>query len=79
MSRIVVYLDGGLIQDVYLEGVGEPESLITLDSDLEGAEEEDIIRDPEARRGGFYVREYGFYTLPKECQFATILKKWDSQ
>lgn len=79
MSRLVVYMDGGLIQDVYQQGEGGVDSLVLLDTDLEGADEDRIVRDPEARRGGFYVQDYPIHRLPEKCQFATVLRKWDKR
>jgi len=42
MSTIIVQLQGGLVQDVFLRGTGKPTKYITIDEDFEGADPDDI-------------------------------------
>jgi hypothetical protein len=42
MSAIVIQLQGGLVQDVFIKGTGAPTKAIVVDEDVEDADSEDI-------------------------------------
>jgi hypothetical protein len=44
MSKIIIQLQGGLVQDVFLRGTGKVNGYITVDEDYEGADDEEITK-----------------------------------
>jgi hypothetical protein len=69
MSKIIIQLQGGFVQDVFIQGTGKPTGYITVDEDYEGADAEDITtvkaesgNDYEAACGG----PYEISRLPKD-------------
>jgi hypothetical protein len=83
MSTIIVQLQGGLVQDVFLRGRGKPTKYITVDEDSEGANPEDIttvrlqnkLKDKfnyEAVCGG----PYKLGSLPMGCDVAKMVKAY---
>lgn len=42
MSTVIIQLQGGLVQDVFLRGTGKLTGYITVDEDCEGADPDDI-------------------------------------
>jgi hypothetical protein len=41
MSKIIIQLQGGLVQEVFIKGTGNPTKAIVVDEDVEGAEDND--------------------------------------
>lgn len=42
MSKIIIQLQGGLVQEVFIQGKGIPTKAIVVDEDVEGAEPDNI-------------------------------------
>jgi hypothetical protein len=83
MSSIIVQLQGGLVQDVFLRGRGKPTKYITVDEDSEGADPDDITsvkvdygtlkddHDYEAVCGCYKISQ-----LPKDSDVAKMVKAY---
>jgi hypothetical protein len=82
MSKIIIQLQGGLVQDVFLKGTGKVTGYITVDEDYEGADDEEItaVNIPasgtevpyEAVCGG----PYEVKNLPKESDVDKMVTKF---
>jgi hypothetical protein len=42
MSKIIIQLQGGLVQEVFLQGQGLPTKALVVDEDVEGADPQEI-------------------------------------
>jgi len=76
MSKIIIQLQGGLVQDVFLRGTGRNTGYITVDEDYDGADAEDITTvkaktgdDYEAVCGG----PYKISRLPKDSDVGKMI------
>ncbi len=62
-AQVFVYVAGGLVQEVWMEGVKEKIRFILLDGDTEGGTEECLMR---VEGGEFYVAEIATVALDNE-------------
>ena len=82
MSQIIIQLQGGLVQDVFIKGKGIPTKAIVVDEDFEGADPKDIT-SVIIKREGMANSEYeacihteGIRVLPKNSDVDMIVKKY---
>lgn len=82
MSTVIIQLQGGLVQDVFIRGTGKPTKYITVDEDCDGADPDDLTtvqagdsninKDYEAVCGG----PYKLGPLVKGCDVAKMVKAY---
>jgi len=82
MSKIIIQLMGGLVQDVFIKGTGKLESAIVVDEDVEGPDPEDIT-SVKIKRPGLGNMTYeacihteGISRLKKGCDVDLIVNKY---
>jgi hypothetical protein len=81
MSKIIIQLQGGLVQDVFIKGRGIPTKAITVDEDVEGTDSEDITsinlkgkKTYEACLGTWDINK-----LPKDSDVDRIVKAYSKK
>lgn len=85
MSEIIIQLDGGLVQDVFIKGKGKPTSAIVVDEDIEGAIKKDIvsviIHDKDLKNFKYeaFIHSDRVIKLPKGCPVDMIVSKYKKQ
>jgi hypothetical protein len=77
MSKIIIQLQGGLVQDVFLRGRGKPTKYVTIDED-EDADPKDQT-EVKLGRGKTYRAVVGCHEvsrLPQKSDVAHIVNKY---
>jgi hypothetical protein len=83
MSKIIIQLQGGLVQDVFIQGVGNPTKAIVVDEDIEGAEPNEIttvkvdygtLKNEDTFEA--YIHTESIKPLPKGCDVEKIVKAY---
>jgi hypothetical protein len=77
MSKIIIQIQGGLVQEVFIQGKGIPSKAVVVDEDVEGSDDLDItvVELPE----GLYeacVHTEGIAKLRKGCDVDRMVKKY---
>lgn len=73
--KIVVVLDGGLVQNVYLND-GEPADVLVIDLDTDGADEVHLFEDPDADDFGGEIEACAHFESSTESDLGeTFFKK----
>lgn len=78
MSKIIIQLQGGLVQEVFIQGTGAPEDAIVVDEDVEGADLEDITTI-KLKDGSDYeacIHTEAINKLPKGRDVDNIVKEY---
>jgi hypothetical protein len=78
MSRIIIQLDGGLIQDVFLRGTGKVTGAVIVDEDVEMCDPDNLIT-VKIGRGKTYTASVHSNTvsrLPKDSDVDKIVKAY---
>ena len=81
MAKIVIQLDGGLVQWVYKRGRGEITGCIVLDCDTEGADEDELttIVGDDGRPTDAVIHDEGFVDLPKGCEIDRLIEAYNKK
>ena len=80
MSRIIIQMDGGLVQDVFIQGRGKITNAIIVDEDVEMCDPDLIVTVPIGR--GKYrasVHSNSVSRLPKDSDVDRIVKAYLSK
>ena len=78
MSKIIIQLQGGLVQEVFIQGKGIPSKAIVVDEDVEGADLAEITTI-KAASGSSYeacVHTEGLSKLPKNSAVDLMVKEY---
>ena len=78
MSKIIIQLQGGLVQDVFIKGRGIPTKAIVVDEDTEGADSDEIITIT-LKKGDSYeacIHTEAINKLPKGSDVDRIVNKY---
>ena len=78
MSTIVIQLQGGLVQEVFIRGTGPTMKAIVVDEDVEGADLEDITT-VKIKNGSDYeacIHTEAINKLPKNSDVDHIVKEY---
>lgn len=80
MSRIIIQMEGGLVQDVFIQGIGKPTQAVIVDYDFEGADDDEITeaRDTDGGLLEACIHTEKLNTLPKKCEISALLKAYDA-
>jgi hypothetical protein len=83
MSKIIIQLQGGLVQEVFIQGKGIPSKAVVVDEDVEGSDDITVVKLPAEklrRRGGVLyeacVHTEGLAKLRKGCDVDRMVKKY---
>jgi hypothetical protein len=78
MSRIIVQLDGGLVQDVFLRGTGKINGAIIVDEDVEMCDPDLIVTVPIGKRTYYKasVHSNTVSKLPKDSNVDKMVKAY---
>jgi len=81
MSRIVIQMEGGLVQDVFISGIGKPTTAVIVDFDTEGATEEELTSAVLENGWGIdaCIHTEKLHTLPKKSDVARLVKAYDKK
>jgi hypothetical protein len=83
MSKIIIQLQGGLVQEVFIQGKGIPTKAIVVDEDVDGADSDEItsvkvdygtIKDDTTYEA--CVHTEAISKLPAGSDIALIVKKY---
>jgi hypothetical protein len=78
MSKIIIQLDGGLIQDVFLQGTGKITKAIIVDEDVEMCDPDNLVT-VKIGRGKTYTTSVHSNTvsrLPEGCDVEKIVEAY---
>jgi len=78
MSQIIIQLQGGLVQDVFICGTGKVSDAIVVDEDAQGADPKEITK-VSLGRGRKYeacIHTEGVTKLPKGSDVDKIVTKY---
>ena len=80
MSKIIIQVQGGLVQDVFIKGKGIPTKAIIVDEDVEGTDDYTSV---EIKRPGLGNKTYeacihteAISKLKKGCDVDLIVKEY---
>jgi hypothetical protein len=78
MSKIIIQLMGGLVQDVFIKGKGVPTRAIVVDEDVEGADPEDIttVKIGKDETYEACIHTEALNKLPQGSDVDLIIKKY---
>jgi len=86
MSQIIIQLQGGLVQDVFICGTGKPSDAIVVNEDVEGADAKEITtvkittENTSLGKGTFdyeaCIHTEGITKLPKDSDVDKIITKY---
>jgi hypothetical protein len=78
-TRIIIHLDGGLVQSVYLDGTGPIEAAVIVDTDIEGAEESELtkVEQEGAKTLAAYIRGETIEPLSNNKFVSALLAQWE--
>jgi len=83
MSKIIIQLQGGIVQEVFIQGKGIPSKAVVVDEDVEGASPDEVLSvSASFIRGSFYeacVHTEGIAKLPKNSDVDRMVKKYLAQ
>jgi hypothetical protein len=76
--QIVIQLDGGLVQDVFLRGTGKITKAIIVDEDVEMCDPDNIITVPLGQRGKYKatVHSNTVPRLPKDSDVDKMVRAY---
>lgn len=77
MSRVIIQVQGGLVQDVFIMGLGAPKSYVFVDHDCEGSD--DYIEVKGKDGGCACVSQRKISRLPGICFVRKIVGIFDSR
>jgi len=80
MSKIIIQLHGGLVQEVFITGEGEPDKAIIIDEDIDGLSEEDltIYTSEDGTEGETCIHTQRIIALPPSSDMARALNAFES-
>lgn len=79
MSKIVIHLDGGLVQCVFKVVDKKPLSVIVVDTDTDGCGDDEkltIAKDARGKKINAYVHEVPLDKLEENCDIQKLLKQY---
>jgi len=83
MSKIIIQIQGGLVQEVFIQGKGIPSKAIVVDEDVEGADldeittiERPVIFSKAAERYEACVHTELIAKLKKGCDVDLMVKEY---
>jgi hypothetical protein len=77
MSKIVIHLDGGLVQCVFKVADKKPLSVIVVDTDTDGDDEKlTIAKDARGKKINAYVHEVPLDELEEDCDIQKLLEQY---
>lgn len=85
MSEIIIQLQGGLVQEVFIKGTGVPRRAVIVDEDTEGAEIDDITIVNVGRGKGIRIpyeaciHAESINRLKRGCDIDRIVKQFDGE
>ena len=81
MSKIIIQLQGGLVQDVFIQGRGIPTKAIVVDEDVEGSDAEDITSVKLSRKKTYeaWIHTADINRLHKDTDVDRIVKAYQKK
>ena len=82
MSRIVIQMEGGLVQDVFISGIGKPTTAVIVDFDTEGADDQELTSIDDTggwKRIDACIHTEKLHTLPRKSDVARLVKAYDKK
>jgi len=78
MSRIIIQLEGGLVQDVFIKGSDVPTKAVVVDFDTEDLEGNKVTktRDVNGVQMEAAIHTEAINELPKGCDISRLLKAY---
>jgi hypothetical protein len=80
MARIIVHLEGGLVDDAFLEGKGPVTGVVVMDFDTEEADQNELttikVRGKEVQA---YIHTEPINRLLKSSVHARLLRSYDKE
>jgi hypothetical protein len=78
MSKIIIQLQGGLVQDVFIKGLGKPTAAIVIDEDTEGTDDylTYVGEDGEEHQASIHTEKIS--KLFKGCDMERAMKAYQS-
>jgi hypothetical protein len=78
MSKIIVHLEGGLVQDVYLTGKGKVTEAVVMDFDTEGADPDEItaVITKDENVAEACIHTEAISRLPRDSNLDRLLKEY---
>jgi len=77
MSIIVIQLQGGLVQDVFVKGTGAPTKAVVVDEDTEGADDPLTYIGEDGDKHQACIHTQDISKLSKGCDMALAVKAYD--
>ena len=81
MSKVIIQLDGGLVQDVFLRGTGKISRAVIVDEDVEMCDPDNLItvKDGQGKTYTASVHSNTVSRLPKDSDVDRIVKAYLSK
>jgi hypothetical protein len=80
MSKIIIQLQGGLVQEVFITGEGEPGLVYIIDEDTEDIDDECLTKykTVSGKTGEAVIHTDSVNPLPEDCDMARALNAFES-